>query len=220
MSVQVIRLITSQMSTNTYVVVNGDLAFVVDPGDEAQLIVKTLNSVGAKLDAILLTHAHFDHIGAVAELLRIAPQCENKRACVFLHKDDVDKISSYKNMGFAVGAKVEPFVPDILLNGGETITVAGVKVDVIHTSGHTKGGVCYKLEDILFTGDTMFLNSYGRTDFYDGSFAEIKNSIMNKLFRLQGDFTVLSGHGEPSTLEYERKHNPVIWQNGDFDIVD
>ena len=210
---------TSKMHTNTYIAVNDGKAFVVDAGGGAEQIAQIIRDKGAVLDAILITHAHFDHIGGVAELLRIAPREEGKDITVFMHKDDSDKISSFKNLGFAVGVKVEPFTPDVLLKGGETITVAGVKVDVIHTPGHSDGGVCYVVEDKIFSGDTLFLCSYGRTDFYDGSFAKIKNSIVNKLFRLQGDYAVLPGHGDPSRLDFERKNNPVIYTKAEGGIL-
>ena len=173
------------------------------------------------LDAILITHAHFDHIGGVAKLAEIAPHDEDKHVTVFMHEADADKISSYKNMGFAVGEKVEPFTPDVLLKGGEELAVSGVSVKVLHTPGHSEGGVCYLAEDKLFAGDTLFFCSYGRTDFYDGSFDKIKNSIVNKLFKLKGNYTVLAGHGEPTTLDFERKHNPVLRErNANFILAD
>ena len=205
------KLHTSQMQTNTYIVVNEGRAFVVDAGGSAEEIKRILDDCGAKLEAILLTHAHFDHIGGVAELLRLTDDDELNKVATFLHSDDLDKINSYKNMGFAVGAKVEPFTPVVLLKGGETLKVAGVSVKVLSTPGHTKGGVCYLAENKIFSGYTLFLTSYGRTDFYDGSFAEIKNSIVNKLFRLEGDYEILPGHGEATTLDFERANNPVTF---------
>lgn len=207
---EILLKITSSMKTNAYVVLNGGVAFVVDPGGGAREIADTISSFGAKLDGILLTHAHFDHIGGVAELLRTAPQEDGRTAAVFLHNDDSEKVGSYKNLAFAVGESVEKFTPDVLLEGGETISVAGLDVRVIHTPGHTAGGVCYVVEDKIFSGDTLFRDTYGRTDFYDGSFAQLKNSIVNKLFNLKGGYTVYPGHGVPTTLDYERKHNLVL----------
>ena len=207
---EIVQKTTSTMKTNTYIVKNGGLVFVVDPGGDAKKIADNICSLGAKLDGILLTHAHFDHIGGVAELLRIAPQEEGHPAAVFLHKKDLDKICSYKNLAFAVGERVEKFTPDVLLKGGETISVAGLEVRVIHTPGHTVGGVCYEVEDKIFSGDTLFRDTFGRTDFYDGSFAQLKNSIVNKLFNLKGEYTVYPGHGVSTKLDYERKHNLIL----------
>ncbi len=212
---QVLKLNTSPMKTNTYIVLNGDRAFVVDPGGEPQKIAATLAENNAKPEAILITHAHFDHIGGVAELAAIAPQSDERKVAVFMHKADCDKISSFKNMGFVCGIKVPPFVPDILLEGGETLTLAGLKVAVIHTPGHSAGGVCYKIGDAVFCGDTLFKCSYGRTDFYDGSFKELKNSIVNGLFNLKHEDCVLyPGHGEFTSLSYERNYNPILCEYG------
>lgn len=242
-----IQLTTSKLDTNTYIVINGDGGFVIDPGGDAEKIISVFQNRGAKLQAILLTHAHFDHIGGVAELQRLATknnctldekskdgddakikiqsnqdngasECESPK--IFVHKDDRDKISSFKNLGFAMGVKVEKFSPDILLAGGEELSICGLKIKVIHTPGHSKGGVCYVCEDRIFVGDTVFYGSYGRVDFYDGSFAQIKNSIINKLFRIQGDYLLCPGHGGATTLEFERNHNSVLWDCQTPSIVD
>ncbi len=209
------HLYTSPLETNTYVVINGDRGFVVDPGGEADKIVDIFKKNNANVEAILLTHAHFDHIAGVAEL---AKECEN--ALIMLHKNDLDKVCSYRNMGFASGVKVEKFTPDILLSGKEKLSIAGLDVEVMHTPGHSKGSVCYIVEDKIFVGDTVFFSSYGRTDFYDGSFAEIKNSIINKLFRRKGNYTLLPGHGEPTTLAYERVNNEILNTEQTPNIVD
>ena len=164
----------------------------------------------------MLTHAHFDHIGGVAELCRIAGKDEDGNEnpqdapTVFLHKDELEKIGSYKNLGFSMNANPEKFVPDILLKGGETLKIAGLDVKVIHTPGHAKGSLCYVVSDKIFVGDTLFFMSYGRTDFYDGNAKDLKNSIVNKLFALKGNYTILPGHGEPTTLDFERVNNPVL----------
>lgn len=212
MKSEIFHLYTSALNTNTYVFINGGSGFVVDPGGNAQDIIDIFCRQNAKLEAILLTHAHFDHIGGVAELVKLANNDAKLRSDpkIFLHAGDKEKISSYKNMGFAVGVRVEKFVPDILLHGGENLRISGVNVKVLHTPGHSNGGVCYVVQDKIFVGDTLFFMSYGRYDFYDGSFAKLKNSILNKLFRLKGNYTLLPGHGEPTSLDFERANNPIL----------
>lgn len=210
------HLYTGPLDVNTYIVINGNVGFVVDPGGDAQEIYSIFQKQKARIEAILLTHAHFDHIGGVAELCRIASKGEDGKEnpqnapTVFLHKDELEKIGSYKNMGFSMNANPEKFVPDILLKGGETLKIAGLDVKVIHTPGHAKGSVCYVVSNKIFVGDTLFFMSYGRTDFYDGNAKDLKNSIVNKLFALKGNYTVLPGHGEPTTLDFERANNSVL----------
>lgn len=210
------HLYTGPLDVNTYIVINGNVGFVVDPGGDAQEIYSIFQKQKAKIEAILLTHAHFDHIGGVAELCRIASKGEDGKEnpqnapTVFLHKDELEKIGSYKNMGFSMNANPEKFVPDILLKGGENLKIAGIDVKVIHTPGHAKGSVCYVVSNKIFVGDTLFFMSYGRTDFYDGNAKDLKNSIVNKLFALKGNYTILPGHGEPTTLDFERANNPVL----------
>lgn len=194
---------TTELETDTYLVTNGSEAFVVDPGDGADMLTAAAEAEGAKIGWVLLTHAHFDHIGAAAELQRGG-------ALIVMHRDDVPLVGSFKNLAFYAGKKVEHFTPDVTVSGGETLDVAGIAVKVMHTPGHTAGGVCYIAEDCIFSGDTLFELSYGRTDFPTGSFKELKNSIVNKLFALKGDYKVFPGHGAPTTLQFEREHNPVL----------
>lgn len=194
---------TTELETDTYLVTNGSEAFVVDPGDGADMLTAAAEAEGTKIGWVLLTHAHFDHIGAAAELQRGG-------ALIVMHRDDVPLVGSFKNLAFYAGKKVEHFTPDVTVSGGETLDVAGIAVKVMHTPGHTAGGVCYIAEDCIFSGDTLFELSYGRTDFPTGSFKELKNSIVNKLFALKGDYKVFPGHGAPTTLQFEREHNPVL----------
>lgn len=200
---KIVTLHTTMLETDTYVVINGGRAFVVDPGADAERIIAAAEAEGAKIEWVLLTHAHFDHIGAAAALQREGAQ-------IVLHRDDVKLIKSFQNLSVLAGVKVEHFTPDVTVAGGETLDVAGVSVKVIHTPGHTAGSVCYVAGDVIFSGDTLFALSYGRTDFPTGSFAQLKNSIVNKLFALEGDYKVLPGHEGPTTLDYERAHNPIL----------
>lgn len=199
---KILTLTTTELATNTYIVVNGKEAFVVDPGDNADAILAAAAQEGATITEVLLTHGHYDHIGAVAELQR-------KDALVIMHRDDVHLISSFKNLAFYSGKTVDKFLPDVTVSGGETLNVAGLDVRVIHTPGHTEGGACYIVGDAIFSGDTLFELSYGRTDFPTGDFAKLKNSIVNKLFTLKENYTVYPGHGNPSTLDFERDNNPI-----------
>lgn len=201
------------MRTNTYTVINGDRAVIVDPGAKAQSLYDGVLQRGARLDAILLTHAHFDHIGAISELVGLA-QKDGMSPAIFLHKAEIGYIDSEKNLGAYMHRSVEPFVPDILLSGGEKLTVAGIETEVLHTPGHSPGGVCYKMGETLFSGDTLFRMTFGRTDLYDGSFSALKNSIINKLFNIKGDMRVLPGHGDETTLDFERRNNPIIFEKG------
>ena len=200
---KIVTLYTTMLETDTYVVINGGRAFVVDPGADAERIIAAAEAEGAKIEWVLLTHAHFDHIGAAAALQREGAQ-------IVLHRDDVKLIKSFQNLSVLAGVKVEHFTPDVTVAGGETLDVAGVSVKVIHTPGHTAGSVCYVAGDVIFSGDTLFALSYGRTDFPTGSFAQLKNSVVNKLFALEGDYKVLPGHEGPTTLDYERAHNPIL----------
>ena len=200
---KIITLHTTMLETGTYVVINGGRAFVVDPGADAERIIAAAEAEGAKIEWVLLTHAHFDHIGAAAALQREGAQ-------IVLHRDDVKLIKSFQNLSVLAGVKVEHFTPDVTVAGGETLDVAGVSVKVIHTPGHSAGSVCYVAGDVIFSGDTLFALSYGRTDFPTGSFAQLKNSVVNKLFALEGDYKVLPGHEGPTTLDYERAHNPIL----------
>ena len=200
---KIVTLHTTMLETGTYVVINGVRAFVVDPGADAERIIAAAEAEGAKIEWVLLTHAHFDHIGAAAALQREGAQ-------IILHRDDVKLIKSFQNLSVLAGVKVEHFTPDVTVAGGETLDVAGVSVKVIHTPGHTAGSVCYVAGDVIFSGDTLFALSYGRTDFPTGSFAQLKNSVVNKLVALEGDYKVLPGHEGPTTLDYERAHNPIL----------
>ena len=168
-------------------------AAVVDPGDEADRILALAKEDGMEIGLILLTHAHYDHSSGVAGLHKALPHIP-----VYLHPDDAGRLGNqlFPDLG------MEP----TLYRDGDLVKVGGIDVQVLHTPGHTPGGVCLMAGDALFTGDTLFQGSMGRTDLPGGSYEELMASLA-RLARLPGDFHVLPGHMDVSSLETERNTN-------------
>lgn len=195
---------TGRLYTNTYLIVDGADAIVVDPGADYERIVAHLNKLGATAKYVLITHAHFDHIGVVARF------AENG-AKIYISKIDYDmliKSEFYNDLGY-FGENVQEFAADALVCDGDKFTICNHQFTVISTPGHTPGGVCYVAENCIFTGDTLFRLSVGRTDFPFCSHSDLMQSV-KRLFALAGDYTVYPGHGESSTLNFERNNNPYV----------
>ena len=171
-------------------------AAVIDPGGDGARIEAQLLADGAELKLILLTHAHFDHTGGVAELHAAHPEVP-----VFLHPADAARLGS--QVFPPIGAPTVPY------GDGDVVKLGDLDIQVLHTPGHTPGGVCLLVGDALFTGDTLFQGSMGRIDFEGGSYEDIMASLA-RLAHLPGDFRVLPGHMDASTLERERKTNYYI----------
>lgn len=205
---KLIPLVTGMLAVNTYLIAgeDSDTCAVIDPGD-AVPVLDALNENGLACTHILLTHGHFDHIGGVKELR------EETGAMVCIHSGDAEMLSSNrKNLSVLTGGLLEPFEADRLLADGDTIETGGLTLAVLHTPGHSPGGVCYVVEggNTIFCGDTVFFEGAGRTDFPGASQSELYRSIADKLFALPLDDAVLyPGHDEPTTLAHERAHNPL-----------
>ena len=183
------------IGTNCYLLEDEDshTAAVVDPGDEAGRILAQAKEDGVEIKLILLTHAHYDHTTGVAELHKALPD-----APVYLHPDDAARLGT--PVFPPLGMEPTPY------KDGDVVRVGDIDVQVLHTPGHTPGGVCLMVGDVLFTGDTLFQGSMGRTDFPGGSYEQLMASL-KRLGQLPGDYHVLPGHMGASTLETERKTN-------------
>ncbi len=203
------RFVTGIYAANCYIVNSGELneAMIVDPGGNVKDIVRYLQKRKLKAKKIILTHGHLDHIGAAEELRRIT------NAEILIHKKDAYMLhDAERNMSAMSGGNIISFHEDGLLKEGDTVRVDEINALVIHTPGHSAGGICLKVEDALFSGDTLFRGSIGRTDLDKGSMGALMSSIMDKLMKLSDDTRVFPGHGPETTIGIERKSNPFILQ--------
>lgn len=192
------RLAFGMFQANCYVVSEGDSCFIVDPGEKADQIKEYLMEHNLTPKFILLTHGHVDHVGAVDELM--------DEFMVDTYMSPLDKRSI--DMGVRIFGKVFHETTDV--HEGDEILFSDRKIKVIETPGHTKGGLCFLIENHLFSGDTLFRRSVGRSDFEGGSHDELINGIKNKLLILPEDTIVYPGHEAATTIGAEKKGNPFL----------
>jgi len=196
------------LENNNYLLIDKKTkeAILIDCTQYCEDIDNALKEYGAKLTYILLTHGHFDHILGVNDFKRKYPDCK-----VLVHNDDkmlMDTVEEFvKSFGIneAQIQEIDGYVED-----NQIIKFGENEIKVIHTPGHTKGGVCYLVGDKLFSGDTLFYESVGRTDLPDGHFGQIKSSIENKLFTLDENIKVYPGHGPSTTIGHEKANNQFL----------
>ena len=200
-------IMVGQMGTNCYLAWDEESkrGFLVDPGEQADKIIRVCSRYEIKPEAILLTHGHFDHIMAAKKVK------EYYQIPVYagIHEEEL-LADAEKNLS-AMWAEGFTMKADDLVVDNQKIEIAGMKVTVIETPGHTSGGVCYYIEKehVLFAGDTLFFESYGRTDFHGGSMFSLIRSLGKKLFVLPDETDVYPGHGQVTSIGYEKTHNPA-----------
>lgn len=208
MEISIKSMVLGMVGTNCYLVTNEDTkeTVIIDPAADAERIASVVAENGLKPVAMLLTHGHFDHMMAVDELKKRwqVPVCVTEKENRLMA--DPEQNGCYM-IGRSVSASGDQFIKD-----GEALIFGGMLFEVIFTPGHTWGGVCYFMPQVkkLFSGDTLFEGSVGRTDLATGSMGELIRSIKEKLMLLQDDVDVLPGHGPATTIGYERKYNPFL----------
>lgn len=200
------KVVVGPFATNCYIV--GDEStregIIIDPGDEAEKILKKVNELGLDIKLILLTHGHIDHAGALKEVK------EALNVDVAIHIDDAN-FDLYQSSGLVLGLFYpKPATPDRLLKDGDTLDVAGMRFDVLHTPGHTAGGICLLRDGVVFSGDTLFNHSIGRSDLPGGNHSHLLESIHSRLLVLDDNTTVYPGHGDETTIAAERNGNPFL----------
>lgn len=186
-------------------------AAVIDPGDEADRILTSLAESQLTLEYIINTHGHFDHVGANKRLK------DASNAPILIHALDAPMLNQLAASASAWGLTIENSPPpDRTIDEGDTVSVGNITLTVIHTPGHTPGGVSLKTQGHVFVGDTLFSGSIGRTDFPGGNFETLKASIQEKLFALDDDVQVYTGHGPQTAIGQERRYNPFVGENAVF----
>ncbi|MGQ9919919.1 MAG: MBL fold metallo-hydrolase [Desulfobacca sp.] len=202
-------LSVGMLESNCYILGDEDSreAVVIDPGGDSPDILAVLQKENLRLKTIINTHGHFDHVGANQALV------EATGAPIAIHAADAPMLSQPSAEAlFFTGGRLQPSQASILLAEGDVVEFGPYQLKVLHTPGHTLGGICLVLqhEPIVYVGDTLFAGSIGRTDFPGGSFADLIQSVKNKIFPLGDHYLVLPGHGPATTVGQERQHNPFF----------
>ena len=197
---KIISMQVGPIMTNCYILIDEESkkTAVIDPGEDADRILAALREEDSQVEYILLTHGHYDHTTAVPELHAALPQ-----ARIYIHQADANGAGSKL---FPLASQVEDL---LLYDEGDTLALGGLTIQVLHTPGHSPGSVTLQVEDVLFSGDTLFAGSCGRTDLPGGSYDQMMASL-KRLGELEGDYKVLPGHNAPSTLDREREYNSFV----------
>lgn len=194
---------TGRINTNCYVVVQDAKCIVIDVAYHCQKVVDFVNANSLKVVAILLTHGHFDHCGGVEEL---KSGCNLANVPVYAHADDFPLCNDAQHNWFRITCQ-NCYPTNFAAEGN--LQIDNFNFQVLHTPGHTYGSVVYLLDDVMFSGDTLFYQSIGRTDFPGGN-AELLQNSLRKLSKLQTNYKIYPGHGQCTTLQAELQHNPYL----------
>ena len=209
MTLSIIQMPMGPLQTNCYVIACNETkqAAIIDPAWDARAILRQVDEQGWTISHILLTHAHFDHVGALADLKA------RTDAPVYAHADTVPMLERATTAAAMWGFTIEqPLPPDHLLQEGEVVAVGELRPIVLSTPGHAPGHVCFYLAEhrVVFDGDVLFQGGIGRTDLPGGDYATLMASIRDKLLTMPDETMVLSGHGQPTTIGEERRGNPFL----------
>ena len=204
---RVYRYMTGPLQVNTYLAYDDTKkGFIVDPGGYSMALAETVKKEEIEIEYIILTHGHADHIGGVAEFQKEYPQAK-----VVAYVGERDMLQDpAMNSSYEINRKAITVEADIYVNDRDTLTVGEVELTFVHTPGHTLGGMCILTPGYVFSGDTIFRASIGRTDFYGGSFEQIAKSIKERLYILPDNTLVLPGHMGETTIGYEKENNPFV----------
>ena len=197
------KIVVGLLESNCYLAgdENTKEIFIIDPGGDYKSIKSVIDKYSLKPKAVINTHGHGDHIGANKEF----------NIPVWIHRLDADFLTDpSKNLSGAFGFFLKTKTASRLLEDGDMLNIGKYSLEVIHTPGHTPGSICLKAAEVIFTGDTLFCQGIGRTDFAYGSEEDIASSIKEKLFTLEDDYVIYPGHGPSSTIGNEKQNNPFI----------
>ncbi|MFO0754554.1 MAG: MBL fold metallo-hydrolase [Thermodesulfovibrionales bacterium] len=196
-------VVVGPLQVNCYIIGDEALkrALVIDPGDEPDRILHIVKEAELRVDYVVCTHGHFDHVGAAADIRR------ETGAKVVLHRDELPVYAAAKDMAAFWGYDLEPLPePEAFVQEGDVLTFGRLSLEVFHTPGHSPGGICLYGENTLFSGDTLFAGSVGRTDFAGGDLAQLRDSF-RRLMILPETTEVQPGHGPASTIGREKRTN-------------
>jgi len=200
------QYIAGPINANNYLLADeaSKEAVLIDCSDRVQKLINDVKELGLKVKYILFTHGHFDHVGG-ANVMK-----KELGAEVLGSEKDIEQTELTKPILLSMGM---PFIDepqyDRFIDGNSKLNIGKTEIKIIETPGHTEGGLCYLIEDKLFSGDTLFKNCVGRTDLPGGSFTKIENSVKNVLFKLDDLTQVFPGHGDMTTIGYEKKYNEI-----------